>query len=334
MLGSPEEQSTQEENDSSETLILLPSNETNSNEKKSKRPELELSKAKIGFVGAGKIAQSIASGLINHSKIKAKQIYVSAKTNTNLKIFKKLGCITTKTNYDIFHRFDCDIVFLCFHGSLIKQCYKMGGSRPHPFTSDYIPNQNHPLYILSLVSGVTLDQIKACLIDPEQTQKYQIVMNRILLNSAVAYGCNSGLGAIDIDPKSKKLSPIIRQLLTSFSKLEHVPESQMDSVCTIAGNGMAIVYYFVGALANAAHGNGLKSTYAYRLAAKTARNAAETVLATDKEPKELRERYSAPSGAALYGMHFLEKANFASGIVAAIETIHKRAQDLAEIEFK
>jgi hypothetical protein len=105
MLGSPEEQSTQEENDSSQILILLPSNQTNSNEKKSKRPELELSNAKIGFVGAEKIAQSIASGLINHSKIEAKQIYVSAKTNTNLEIFKELGCITTKTNYDIFHRF-------------------------------------------------------------------------------------------------------------------------------------------------------------------------------------------------------------------------------------
>jgi hypothetical protein len=203
-LGSHEERLTQEENDSSETLILLPSNETNSNEKKSKRLELELSNAKICFVCAGKIAQSIASGLVNHSKIEATQIYWSTKTNINLEVFKELGCITTKTNYDIFHRFDCDIVFLYFHGSLIKQSYKMGGSRPHPFTTNYIPNQNHPLYILSLVSGVTLDQIKACLIGPEHTQKYQIVIHRILLKSAVAYGCNSGLGAIDIDPKSKK----------------------------------------------------------------------------------------------------------------------------------
>jgi pyrroline-5-carboxylate reductase len=87
----------------------------------------------------------------------------------------------------------------------------------------------------------------------------------------------------------------------------------------------------VGALANAAYGRGLKSTYDYRLAAKTARNAAETVLATDKEPKELKERCSAPSGAALYGMRFLEKSNFVSGIVVAIEATHKGAQHLAEI---
>jgi len=52
-----------------------------------------------------------------------------------------------------------------------------------------------------------------------------------MLNTAVAYGL--GLGAVDVEPDGKKCSPIIRDLLTSFSKLEYIPETQMDFACAV-----------------------------------------------------------------------------------------------------
>jgi pyrroline-5-carboxylate reductase len=236
--------------------------------KKSRKGKLELSEAKFGFVGAGKIADAIIRGLITYTKVEANRIHVSAKSTKNLEALKQKGCHVTKRSYDIFAKYDCDIVFLCFHGSVIKQCYKMGGSRPHPFTTNFIPNQKHPLYVLSLVAGVTLDQMRACLLNPEHPEKYMLEMHRIMVNTAVAYGL--GLGAIDVEPDSKKCSPVIRDLLTSMSKLEYIPESQMDSACALGGNGLAFAYYYISALADGAFKMGPNRQVAVKFAAKTA----------------------------------------------------------------
>ncbi len=334
--GPPPEQSTSPaEEEGPETAQSGTSTSTTSSssspiKKSSRKGKVELSNAKIGFVGAGKIADSIIRGLMTYAKIDANRIFVAAKSTTNLEALEQKGCHVTKRSYDIFAKYDCDIVFLCFHGSVIKQCYKMGGSRPHPFTTNFIPNQKHPLYILSLVSGVPLDQIRACLLNPEYPEKYMIEMHRIMLNTAVAYGL--GLGAVDVEPDGMKCSPIIRDLLTSFCKLEYIPETQMDSACALGGNGLAFIYYYIEALADGAYKMGLSRRTAIKFAAKTAQCAALGLLQSGKNPSQLIDNCTSPSGAAIYGIHFLDKAYVASGIALAVEAAHKRAQLMAEIE--
>lgn len=261
------------------------------------------------------------------AKIAPANIHVAAPSSKGLERFKALGCRVTKRNYDIFGRYDCDIIFLCFHGHVIKHCYKLGGAKPHPLTTNYIPHQRHPIYILSLVSGVSLSQIKACLLNPESTNRYVLEIHRIMMNTAVGHGL--GICAVDCEPDSRKLSPPLRQLLSSISQLEHVPASQMDAACAIGGSGLAFSYYFINALADGAFKMGLSRQQAIRFASKTAQCAAQTMLESGKHPAELRDNVSAPSGAAIYGIHVLEKNDVASGVTAAVEAAHKRANDLA-----
>lgn len=70
---------------------------------------VELQDAKIGFIGAGKMTESIINGLINFCKISAKKIFVAAPTEKNTGRFKELGCTTTKRNIDIFARYEKDL---------------------------------------------------------------------------------------------------------------------------------------------------------------------------------------------------------------------------------
>lgn len=302
-------------------------------EKKKKRAKVvDINEAKFGFLGAGKVADAIIRGLIQYGKVDPKRIYVAAKTTKNLEIMKQKGCHITKRNYDIFAKYDCDFIFLCFHGSVIKQCYKMGGSRPHPLTTNFIPNMKHPLYILSLVSGVTLDQIRACLLNPEHPEKYMIEMHRICVNTACAYGL--GLGAIDVEPDGKKCSSIVRDVLSTISKLEYIPENQMNAACALGGNGLAFVYYYISALADGAFKMGLNRQTATKFAAKTAQCAALTLLESGKHPSELRDGCTSPSGPAVYGIHVLDKADVGSGVAGAIEAAHRRAIDMAEEDVK
>src|SRR5690349_5737635 len=91
--------------------------------------------------------------------------------------------------------------------------------RPIPITLNYVPNMRRPIYILSTVSGVALDDVKKCLLNPEHHDKYILEMHRIMVNTAVAYG--KGLCGIDCEPDSDNLTPPIRTLLASISKLEY-----------------------------------------------------------------------------------------------------------------
>lgn len=148
-----------------------------------------------------------------------------------------------------------------------------------------------------------------------------------MMNTAVGHGL--GVCAIDCEPDSKRLSPPLRQLLSSIAQLEHVPASQMDAACAIGGSGLAFSYYFINALADGAFKMGLSRQQAIRFASKTAQCAAQTMLESGKHPAELRDNVSSPSGAAIYGIHVLEKNDVNSGVTAAVEAAHKRAHDLA-----
>jgi pyrroline-5-carboxylate reductase len=43
-------------------------------------------------------------------------------------------------------------------------------------------------------------------------------------------------------------SPVVRTLLSSIGKLEHVPEDQMDAACATGGAGLAFAFYFIAAM--------------------------------------------------------------------------------------
>lgn len=287
-----------------------------------------LSNARYGFLGAGKMTDAIVKGLIGHTKIESKRIFIASKSGKNHDSFKSRGCHVTKRNYDIFAKMDCDVVFLAFHGWVIRQLYAVGGSRPMSLTTNFIPNQRHPVFILSLVGGIPLADIKKTLLNPDNPDRYKVEMHRIMLNTSVAYGV--GLGAIDIDIDSKKCSPIIRDVLTSFAKMETVPENKMDVACVVAGNGLTYCYYFIDALAAGGGKIGLPKNAAYKLAAKTLKSCATSMLESGKKAGEMKDACAAPGSPTLFGLHALDKVDCASGISDALETAFKRMKELCE----
>lgn len=291
--------------------------------------EPALSEAKIGFLGAGKMTESIVAGLMAHCGVPPTNIFITAPSNKNLEKFKQQQIKTSNRNIDLFGRFDCEIVFMACHGSVVANCYKMGGTRPHPITVNYIPNMKHPVRVISLISGYNIDQIRKVLLNPEHGDKYLLEMHRASVNCAVAYG--KGIWAIDCEPDSEnKLSNVLRTLMSSTGSVEYVPESQMDAACAITGSGLAFSFYIVNAMADGAFKMGLSRPMAIKLAAKTMRCAAQSILESGKHPSELRDAVTAPKGAAIYGIHILDKAEVQSGITAAVEAAHKRAQELAQ----
>jgi pyrroline-5-carboxylate reductase len=304
---------------------------------KSRKPKIvDFSNAKIGFIGAGKLTETLIQRLITYGKVEASRLHVSAPSTKNLERLKHQfsGLHVSKRNIDIFGKYDCDIVFVAVHGSVIKNCYKHEGQRPAPLTTDFIPILKHPLYILSLVCGYDLNSIKACLLNPKHPKKYMPEMHRIMFfqllegrDGSCAY--DLGVCAIDCEPDSKKLAEPLRTMLSSVAKLEYVPEFQMDAASAVCGAGLAFSYYFIQALADGAFKMGLSREMSNKFAAKTVQSATQVMLESGKHPIELRDEVCSPSGAAIYGIHILDKSGVKSGVVEAVEAAHKRADELA-----
>ena len=294
-----------------------------------KRNEIvKVGTARIGFIGAGKIAEAIVKGLVHYSKVHPQCIYVSSKSGQSLDHFKQIGTVTTKRPYDIFGKFDCDVIFLVTHGYVVKACYQTGGSRPMALTVNYIPNQRHAQYILSLAGGITTNEIKNTLLNPEKPEKYKMSLNRIMLNQCVAFG--NGVCGIDVEPDSKKYFPLVRDVISPMApQIEYVPENQIDQVCAVAGNGLAFVYYFLSALADGGFKMGLSKQVAISFAAKTMNAAGTSLMESGKHAGDLRDSCVSPSGPAIYGIHLLDKQDCASGIASAVDAAYKRIKELS-----
>ena len=185
------------------------------------------------------MTDSIVKGLLKAGKVKPKQLFVAAKTTKNLDTFKVQGISTTTRSYDVFGKFDCDLVFMAVHGFVVRNCFKLGGTRPLALTTNFIPTRKRPIYILSMIGGIPLSDLKQVLLNPETENRYKVEMHRLMLNTSVAYGL--GLGALDVEVDSK-CAPLIRDTLQSMAKVETVSADLMDAVCAVMGNGKFISF--------------------------------------------------------------------------------------------
>lgn len=290
----------------------------------------EIGACKIGFIGAGKVAESIINGLVIYGKIAANRIHCAAPSTNNTDRLKQTysGLKVSKRNLDIFGKFDCDIIFIAVNGNVIRNLYKLGGTRPAPLTTNYIPNMKHPFYVLSLVTGYDCKAIKECLLNPEHPKKYMAEFHRIMINCAAAYGL--GVCAVDVEPDSKKLAEPVRAMLSMIAKLEYIPEAQMDAAAAVCGPGLSFSYYFINAMSDGALKIGLSRSSAIKFSAKTVNCATQSLLESGRHPNELKDEVCAPAGGAIYGLNVLDKQDVASGVSGAVEAAFKRALQLAK----
>ncbi|XP_074601784.1 pyrroline-5-carboxylate reductase 3-like [Brevipalpus obovatus] len=290
--------------------------------KKSKKPKrdntpLDVGKAKIGFVGAGHLAEAIVEGLIQHGKVEEKRIFLSAPSDRNLKKFQEKGCTVSKRNADIFGKFNCDVIFIACPYTAVADLVK-DPKRPQALCTNFISRRGRERFVLSLVPGIKLKLIEGVLLNPEHKDDYIIEFHRICMSPAVRY-FNGCLCAIDVEPDSKSLSTAVRTLLDSISHLEFLEEEKQDALCPFLVAGLAFCFQYIKATADGALKIGLDSDKAVKFASKSLKCAAESLSDAGKSPNDMIERILAPGGPAIEGMNRLNKQNVSGTVVAAME---------------
>ena len=81
------------------------------------------------------------------------------------------------------------------------------------------------------------------------------------------------------------------ELLSSFGKVEIVPEHLIDAVVAVSGSSPAYIFMMIEAMADGAVAEGMPRSQAYQFAAQAVLGSAKMVLETGKHPGELLEKF-------------------------------------------
>ncbi|WP_419953988.1 pyrroline-5-carboxylate reductase [Neobacillus niacini] len=263
---------------------------------------------KIGFIGAGKMAQAMIEGILKSKMIPKQNMIASAKTESTLEKIKLNYQILTTCDNQEAARF-ADILILAVkpdqHTNVIHE----------------IRNAIHPeCTIITIAAGISLNDI-------EKEFGFNVKAVRSMPNTPSLVG--EGMSAICSNERLTEEEVLeVERLFHTFGKTERLDEKLMDAVPAISGSSPAYVYMLIEAMADGGVQQGIPRDKAYRLAAQAVLGAAKMVLETNRHPGELKDNVCTPGGATIEAVAELEKRQFRGSVLAAMDTCTEKVKSL------
>ncbi len=108
----------------------------------------------------------------------------------------------------------------------------------------------------------------------------------------------------------------------------------MDAITGLSGCGPEYIFLIVDALADAGVKMGLSRQDALFLSSQTVLGAAKLLIETKEHPGQLKDKVTSPGGAAIAGIHTLEKGGLRTTLINAVEAATNRSRELGEMIIK
>lgn len=249
---------------------------------------------KVGIIGAGNIGCAIAKGLVNYSKMDPSYITLSRKKIDLLDDHKKLG-FKVSDNHKLVA--DSDIILLAV---LPGQAEELVNE-----LKAFLTTGNKIL--VSVVSAVTLKEL-------EEWTGHDIPIVRIMPNTAAEFGASMTCIAGD----NEKAIEEIRDLFQPMGQTMIIKENLMPAATILAACGIAFFLRFIRAVSQGGIQIGFHAEEAGKIAAQTARGAAELLMKTNHHPETEIDRVTTPMGCTISGLNEMEHFGLSSAMIKGI----------------
>lgn len=265
---------------------------------------------KIGFLGAGKMAQALAKGFIQAGLTKADSIMAScAPFDKQLaEDFSSLGSKVSFNNKDIVNH--ADVLIMAVKPPTVPEVL-----------ADIGQSMDKHKLLLSIAMGVRIKRIEEAL--PRECRIIRVMPNTpaLVQKGASVFVRGSLATESDVD--------LTKTLFGSVGICDEVPEYLLDPVTALSGSGPAFVYVFIEAMADGAVRMGLPRDLAYKLAAQTVVGAATMVLQTKQHPGKLKDDVTSPAGSTAEGLFALETNGFRGATIRALEYATNKCKEVS-----
>lgn len=264
---------------------------------------------RIGFIGAGNMAEAMIRGLIGRGLVAPERIIASApRAARAIELRERWGIEVTAENREVAGV--ADVVVLA-----VKPQILLG-------VLDEIAGEIGDALVISLAAGVPLGGIESRLAPGARVIRAMPNTPVVVESGATALAAGSRASASDFE--------LAKRLFDAVGITAIVDESQLDAVTALSGSGPAYVFLMIEALSDAGVKAGLPRAVSQLLAAQTLLGSARLLLETGDHPAKLREMVTSPGGTAITGLYVLEERGLRAAIIAAVEAAAKRSRELGE----
>ncbi|MFZ4394679.1 MAG: pyrroline-5-carboxylate reductase [Kiritimatiellia bacterium] len=265
---------------------------------------------RIGFLGAGKMAEAILSALIRNRIVPASNMLIRdvvAQRRTHLRRKYKVRVAATTT--ELVHA--CDVIILAVKPQDLDE-----------LLVHIAPALGRHHVVISIAAGKNLAHL-------QKLAGRQVRLIRVMPNLAVMVG--EGMSAYCLGrqarPADRKLAA---RLLGCCGRVVELHERHFDAVTALSGSGPAFFTYLMAALADAATAEGLPADAARLLAEQTMLGAARYLLETGIAPAELIQAVASPKGTTAAGLAVLESSSVRQILVHTIQAAAHRSRELSQ----
>jgi len=266
----------------------------------------------VGFIGAGNMGEVLIRGLIQSGKVKKTDILASDASPERLQhISKTYGIRTAASNTELVEH--ASIVIIAVKPQNIDDLL------------DELASSSHEGHLfISIAAGITTEKLAR-----KMHHKSGII--RVMPNApaSVLAGIAAVYPGSNVSPADLQRAVSIFECVGKAVIIKN--EALMDVVTGLSGSGPAFVFLVIESLSDAGVQLGISRKEASLLAAQTVYGAAKMLLETGRHPSELKDIVATPGGTTFAGLKMLEKGNFRSTIMDAVEAATVRSRELGAL---
>ncbi|XVE61030.1 hypothetical protein DITRI_Ditri06bG0007600 [Diplodiscus trichospermus] len=264
---------------------------------------------KLGFIGAGKLAESITRGVVQSGVLPPHRISTAIHTNPNRGIaFRSLDVSLLPNNSDVVE--NSDVVIFSVKPQVVKNV-----------VLQLRPLLSKKKLLVSIAAGVKLKDLQ------EWAGHGRFI--RVMPNTASAVGEAASVMSLG-GAATEEDGELVAKLFGSVGKIWRADEKLFDAITGLSGSGPAYIYLAIEALADGGVAAGLPRELALGLASQTVFGAASMAIKSGKHPGQLKDDVTSPGGTTIAGIHELEKSGFRGTLMNAVVAAAKRSQELSK----
>ena len=262
---------------------------------------------KVAVIGAGKMGESIITGLLKSGTYTPKDIkaYEIIETQRNhITQTHKIECVNPQKAVDF-----SDITIIAVKPKDVENALKQ-----------IAPTMKPGKVLVSIAAGITIEFLRKHL--PKNVSVIRVMPNiAVSVQEAMIIVCPS-------ENTTKEELKMTTETLSLLGRVIQLDEKYLNLATGLVGSGPAYIYLIIEALADAGVRLGLPKDVAITLAAQTTLGAAKMVVETGEHPAKLKDMVATPAGTTVEGLLELERGKLRAVIISAVTKAAERARQL------
>ncbi|KAF0926781.1 hypothetical protein E2562_027391 [Oryza meyeriana var. granulata] len=264
---------------------------------------------RLGFIGPGSLAESIARGVAASGVLPATAIRTAPhRRPERAAAFASIGAHILDTNAQVVD--DSNVIVISVKPQIVRQVLV-----------ELKPLLSEEKLLVSIAAGIKMEDLQGW------SGHRRII--RVMPNTPSAVGQAASVMCLG-EMATENDENCVRSLFSAIGKVWTAEEKYFDAVTGLSGSGPAYIFLAIEAMADGGVAAGLPRDLALGLASQTVLGAATMVNQTGKHPGQLKDMVTSPAGTTITGIQELEKGAFRGTLINAVVAATKRCRELSQ----